>query len=129
MAIPLDDNAIDLIVMDQVLEHVVDLRKAFKEASRVLDRDGVLCISVPDASRYNEKYLFDFYWFLLREHVQHFDIEHLKLLAIQEGFELVTHSQYETKLVSDKMILPVLTVVFRLTGKKREKLIISQDCF
>ncbi|MBU1092761.1 class I SAM-dependent methyltransferase [Patescibacteria group bacterium] len=112
-SIPFADNSMDLLVMDQVLEHLVDPKKAFREARRVLAEDGMLCISVPDASRYNKRFFFDFYWFLLREHVQHFDLEHLKLLGAQEGFQLVDRSQYEMPMMSDKMILPVLSMLFR----------------
>jgi SAM-dependent methyltransferase len=116
-SIPFEDNTIDLLVLDQVLEHLVDPVKAFREAKRVLVDDGLLCIGVPDAARYNETYFFDFYWFLLREHIHHFDIEHLKLLA--EGFELVAMSKIETPLMSDKMVMPNLNAVFRLTDKPR----------
>ena len=57
------------------------IRRFFREAKRVLADDGYLCIGIPDASRYDKMYFFDFFWFLIREHIQHFDIEHLKLLA------------------------------------------------
>jgi len=117
----------DVIVLDQTMEHLVKPRKAIKEARRVLTKDGLLCISVPDASRYNRKYFFDFFWFLIREHIQHFDVEHLKLLASKEGFELVDYRQYDTPMMSEKMILPVLTAIFRLTG--REKFKIHRACF
>jgi len=127
-SIPFDDDLIDLLVMDQALEHLVEPRKAFREAKRVLVNGGLFCIGVPDASRYDKTYFFDFFWFLLREHIQHFDIEHLKLLAVLEGFELVVHSKSETPMMSEKMILPVLSVIFRLTGVK-SKLNITEDCF
>lgn len=114
-SIPFEDNTFDLLVLDQVLEHLVDPVKAFREAKRVLVDDGLLCIGVPDAARYNKTYFFDFYWFLLREHIHHFDIEHLKLVA--EGFELVAMSEIETPLMSDKMVMPNLNAIFQLTDK------------
>lgn len=120
-SMPFADNSMDLLVMDQVLEHLVDPRKAFREAKRVLIKDGMLCISVPDASRYNKRFFFDFFWFLLREHVQHFDADHLKLLGMQAGFQLVDHSQYEMPMMSNKMILPVLSVLFRSTKSTKPR--------
>ncbi len=126
--IPFNNDSFDLLVLDQVIEHLVDPVKAFREARRVLVDGGLLCVGIPDASRYNETSIFDFYWFLLREHIQHFDIEHLKLLAMLEGFELITYCKSETPMMSKKMILPNLNVIFRLTGKM-SKLNIIEDCF
>ncbi len=128
-SIPFNNGSFDLVVMDQVLEHLAEPRKIFKEARRVLADNGLLCISVPDASRYNKKYFFDFYWFILREHLQHFDIEHLKLLAVSEGFELIDQSKYNTPMTSEKAILPALSVVFRLTVNWRKKPTITRNCF
>lgn len=116
-AIPFEDNTFDLVVLDQVMEHLVDPKKALKEAKRVLVDDGLLCIGVPDAARYVECYFSDFYFFLMREHIQHFDLEHLELLAEQEGFELVKFTKRELPMMSDKMILPNLNAVFRMTDK------------
>lgn len=113
--VPFDDHLFDCLVMDQVFEHVPDPRQAIKEARRVLRPGGILCIALPDASRYNEHYFFDFYWFLLREHIQHFDLVHLAWLAGSEGFELVYHEKNDAPMVNENMMLPNLTAIFRLT--------------
>lgn len=127
-SIPFEDKLFDILFIDQVLEHSINPLKVFKEAKRVLVNDGLFCIGVPDSSRYDEIYFFDFYWFIMREHIQHFDIEHLKLLAEQEGFELVNYNKSETPMMSEKMILPNLSAVFRLTNKTNN-LNISKECF
>ncbi len=126
-SIPFNDGSIDLLVIDQVIEHLSDPKKAFREARRVLVNGGMLCIGVPDASRYN-KQGFDFYWFIIREHIQHFDIEHLKILAAMEGFELLDFSKNENIILNGEMTMPNLNVIFRLTGIK-SKLNIIKDCF
>lgn len=113
-SIPFGVHSFDCIVVDQVLEHLINPGVVFAEARRTLAPDGLLCISVPDAARYEEDYFFDYYWFLLREHVQHFDLQHLQMLAAQYGFELVAHSATKSPMMSRDMILPALNVVFRV---------------
>jgi SAM-dependent methyltransferase len=120
-SIPFDRNTFDLIVIDQVMEHLVEPTNAFKEAKRVLKDGGFLCIGVPDATRYDEMYFFDFYWFIMREHIQHFDIEHLRIMAEDTGFELVSLSKSEAPMMSDSMILPNLNAIFRLTNSVVKK--------
>ena len=127
-SMPFVDNSFDLLVLDQVLEHLVEPRKAFQEAKRVLVDGGLFCIGVPDASRYDTTYFFDYYWFLMREHIQHFDLEHLKLIAEMQGFELVGFSKSEMPMMSEKMVLPNLNVIFRLTGKRSE-IKVTKQCF
>lgn len=127
-SIPFADKTFNLVVMDQVMEHLIDPVQAFREARRVLADGGLLCLGIPDALRYNKMYFFDFFWFLLREHIQHFDIEHLKLLAATEGFELLDYSESEIAMMGENMVLPNLNIIFRLTGAKN-KLDITKNCF
>jgi ubiquinone/menaquinone biosynthesis C-methylase UbiE len=114
-SLPFADHTFDVVVMEQVLEHLVNPQKAFQEAKRVLRKGGIFCIGVPDASRYSDFYFFDYYWLLLREHIQHFDVDHLKLLAAQGGFELLEFRQTSHSVMSERMIMPNLYVVFSLT--------------
>lgn len=114
-SLPFSDHTFDAIVMEQVLEHLVNPVRAFQEARRVLKNGGVFCIGVPDASKYSDFYFFDFYWLLLREHIQHFDADHLNLLAMHEGFEMLECRQTAHAVMSERMIMPNLYVVFRLT--------------
>jgi len=115
-SIPFSDKVFDILVMDQVMEHVTSPVQAFREAKRVLVDGGLLSISVPDASRYYENYFFDFFWFLIREHIQHYDLGHLKLLAAREGFELVAFNRSDNPIVNEKMVLPNLSILFSLAG-------------
>jgi SAM-dependent methyltransferase len=111
-SLPFSDHTFDAVIMEQVLEHLVNPVTAFQEAKRVLKKDGVFCIGVPDASRYSDFYFFDFYWLLLREHIQHFDIDHLNLLAMHEGFEMLEYYQTSHAVMSKRMIMPNLYVIF-----------------
>ncbi len=114
-SLPFSDHMFDVIVMEQVLEHLVNPARAFQEARRVLKKDGVFCIGVPDASRYADFYFFDYYWLLLREHIQHFDVEHLDLIAMQEGFTMLERRQTAHAVMSERMIMPNLYAIFRVS--------------
>jgi hypothetical protein len=54
---------------------------------------------------------------LLREHIQHFDIRHLKILGSIYGFEIVDFFQTANPSMSEKMIFPNLCVIFKLNKK------------
>lgn len=49
---PMDNDTIDLIVCDHVLEHITDPDMFFREARRVLRKNGYLCIRTPNAWNY-----------------------------------------------------------------------------
>lgn len=112
-SLPFDAWMFDALVVEQVLEHLVNPVMAFREAARVLKPGGVLCIGVPDAARYGDLYYFDFYWLLMREHIQHFDITSLKRLAYSEGFDLIGYQQTAHPIMGEKMVMPNLSAVFR----------------
>ena len=123
--IPYENNKFHMLFMDQVLEHLVNPRMVFREAGRVLKQGGYFCIGAPNAQRYSEYYIFDFYWFIMREHIQHFDIHHLIFLAESEGFELVDYTESDSYMMSETMVLPNLNAVFKFTGKTQN--IIKDD--
>lgn len=107
--IPFDDNSFDVIILDQVLEHLSNLKLAMKEIRRVLDKGGLCYIGVPDADRYN-----DIYWYIIPEHIQHFKDVHLKLLAQSNGFELINISKTESNMIGT-LKLPNLSVILKVT--------------
>ena len=112
-ALPYADASFDLLVVEQVLEHLIDPVIALREARRVLKEGGVLCIGVPDAARYDALYYFDFYWVLMREHVQHFSVASLARLAADSGFELLDYRQSAHPIMGEKMVMPNLCAAFR----------------
>lgn len=112
-SLPFDDHSFDVIVMEQVMEHLFRPENAFQEARRVLKSGGILCIGVPDAARYVDYYFFDYYWLLLREHIQHFDIAHLAFLGNRMGFELLEYHKTIHAIMTDQMLMPNIYAVFR----------------
>lgn len=112
-SLPFDNHTFDIIVMEQVMEHLFRPENAFQEARRVLKDGGIFCIGVPDAARYADYYFFDFYWLLLREHIQHFDIAHLAFLGNRMGFELLEYRKTVHAIMTDQMLMPNIYAVFR----------------
>jgi SAM-dependent methyltransferase len=115
--LPYDDGVFDALVIEQVLEHLVRPARAFTEAGRVLKPGGILCLGVPDAERYAELYYYDFYWLLMREHIQHYDIHGLKRLAAFHGFELLEFRQSSHPIMGETMVMPNLCAIFRYTAR------------
>jgi SAM-dependent methyltransferase len=115
-ALGYENDMFDALVIEQVMEHLFHPARAFKEAARVLKEGGVLCVGVPDASRYEDLYYFDFYWLLMREHIQHFTIQSLSQLAAQHGFELIEYQQTALPLMGESMVMPNLSASFLFKG-------------
>ena len=110
-SIPFEDNSFDVIILDQVLEHVSNLKLAMKEIRRVLDKGGICYIGVPDVERYN-----NLYWYIIAEHIQHFNIVGLKLLSNNNGFELIKHQNTDSDMIGT-LKLPNLSVLLKVSSK------------
>jgi len=108
-SLPFEDNSFDIVILDQVLEHIINLKLAMKEIKRVLDKGGICYINVPDVERYD-----DMYWYIMREHVQHFNLTSLKLLAQSHGFELVDYKRTEINMIGT-LKLPNLSITLKLS--------------
>lgn len=50
--LPFKDNSVDVIFCSEVLEHVPNYKKALKECSRVLKKNGALILTVPTHMHY-----------------------------------------------------------------------------
>lgn len=112
--IPYDDNTIDNIYISHVMEHLEDIyiSKVFRESFRVLKKNGVLRISVPDAKFLFNVSLFDnaywtwrTYWFNDENHgIEGVDLQSIK----QEEYfikEIATpKSKYYKNRIKDKSI-------------------------
>ena len=112
-SLPFTDNFFDIVFADQVVEHLIDPGVFLKEANRVLKENGVLCISVPNAMHYRGTSFFDFYFFLMREHVHHFCLKHLAAIVNEFGFVVEHETTTFPNLISNVGILPNLTMKFR----------------
>ena len=124
---PFDDKSFDFIILDHVLEHCFDIQKAMKEIKRVLKDDGYIYVGIPDAAQYAKYNFFEFYWFLIREHLHHFDTCHLNMLFSNYGFTNI-HTDYTTfDMMSDKMTLPNIAGIFQNKGGSKPPLSPKSD--
>ncbi len=110
--LPFEDNSFDIIILDQVLEHLSNLKLALKEIRRVLDKGGICYIGVPDVERYD-----DIYFYLMREHIQHFNVVGIKLLAQRNGFELINVYLNEPKMIGG-LNLPNISATLKVSSSK-----------
>ena len=55
IAIPLEDNAVDLVISFETIEHLQEHDAMMCEIRRVLRRDGILLISSPDKFEYSDR--------------------------------------------------------------------------
>jgi len=106
-SIPFADDSFDLVILDQVLEHLSAPNLAMKEIRRVLDKGGLCYISVPDVERYNA-----LYFYLIREHIQHFELKNIKLLAGLNDFRLIKKTQVKIDMIG-RLQLPIISVVLK----------------
>ena len=75
----------DIIVSSAVFEHLVNPREMLDLFCQKLTDNGILMLSVPDASSYCKYTDAPFYYFD-REHINHFTIDSLKLLCSIHSF-------------------------------------------
>ena len=82
------DNFFDIILMNQVLEHVPDPKKTLLECSRILKNDGKLIVAVPNYSSLSSK-IFGKYWYHLDipRHLYHFTPKTIKELLNSANFK------------------------------------------
>lgn len=110
--IPFADSTFDVVVLDQVLEHLHWPLNAVGEIYRVLKDDGIFVVGVPDVDRYDKHYFFEHYWFLMKGHIQHFGEESLGNLLSRKAFELKINKKILTTLNSSTMTMPNLVSLF-----------------
>lgn len=109
--IPFEDNSFDIVILEHVLEHLNDPHLALHEIHRVLDKGGLLYISVPDADRYDNEY-----FYLMKEHIQHYNIVGLKFIAQQTGYELINYKESEIDMIGN-LKCPTASALLKVTGE------------
>ncbi len=84
----------DIIIFSQVFEHLHDPQKALQECYRILKKDGILIIDVPNIESLNHR-IYGKYWFPLEvpRHLFHFSKETLERYLERNNFKAI-HWRY-----------------------------------
>src|SRR5262249_55638740 len=89
-AIAFPSDSFDLITMNHVLEHVAETPLFMREVHRILSRDGLLFISLPNVHAW-KFYLRrgSYAWTFHHDHYIHFSVTTLPRFLKRYGFEVI----------------------------------------
>ncbi len=73
------DKKFDVIILTQVLEHIFDLKIMKSILKKLLNKDAILYVDIPDGTSYIKNNLNSYYYFDL-EHINHFSNDTLRYL-------------------------------------------------
>ena len=84
------DKQFDIITLWHVLEHLHDLNKNIQELKRLLEKDGILFIAVPNHNSLDSK-SYGAYWagYDVPRHLWHFSKQDMTKLLTKEGFKII----------------------------------------
>ncbi len=89
-ALPLADEAVDVVIASEILEHIPNYLTVLEEALRVLKPGGRLCVSVPRQwPEWICWQLSEQYRMTPGGHIRIFDAKHLRREVQQQGFKFV----------------------------------------
>ncbi len=99
----------DVIILNNVLEHMSDPKTTLNEINRILKNDGTLAISIPNANSFEAK-KFKKYWtgWDLPRHLYHFTPNTIKSLLNKTGFQ-ISEIKYDN---NPNIILSSLKYIF-----------------
>jgi ubiquinone/menaquinone biosynthesis C-methylase UbiE len=108
----LEDNAYDVIIMNQLVEHLWDVDKVFKACFAALKHSGCMSIETPDSSGYDRQLFRCGTWggYYFPRHLNIFNQDGLKQVLIRNGFEVI--KSYST-------VAPVLWVFTMMAIARR----------
>ena len=82
------ESNFDVIYMNQVLEHVLDLESLFRDLRKIIKDAGILAISVPDSGSLLVRYFGDkWIGYQFQEHVWQFTGKSLSMVLRKHGFK------------------------------------------
>jgi 2-polyprenyl-3-methyl-5-hydroxy-6-metoxy-1,4-benzoquinol methylase len=105
-----DISKIKLIIYEQALEHISDLKKELAEIRKMASRDTLIYIGVPGLRNIQNHYKSNLMRYLQIPHLTHFELASLKNLLSLNGFEFVCGNE-------------IIKSVFKINSKSGHKLI------
>lgn len=109
-----EEEKFDLVIFSHVLEHICDIQSALDFIGKKLKDNALLYIETPDAASYYKYPNVPFYYFDC-EHINHFDLQHLKMLFEPMGYSVLWHTQKEFS-VSEDMLYPAVALLLKNGG-------------
>ena len=88
------DRSFDVIVMNDVIEHLEDPKSVLKEIRRILKNDGVIYISTPDIKSFLSRFLRAKWWGINKYHLFYFSKKTMERLFDEVGFKSLRYSSY-----------------------------------
>ena len=83
------DEKYDLIILNHVFEHFLDLSLEMEAITRLLNDDGLIYIAVPGIKNLEEEYRCDFLRYLQNANVRHFCLGTLEMVMNKYGYDQV----------------------------------------
>jgi SAM-dependent methyltransferase len=115
----------DFVISLQVLEHIRDLDQALAAFKRLLSKDGLFYVDVPDATHYVPEREAPYQEFST-EHINFFSPASLRHLMEGTGFRTMTSQSAELKDRSGKPI-PIAFGVFQNGGERKKEFSRNSD--
>ena len=121
----------DVVVLNHVLEHLDQPRGTLREVRRILKRDGVLVVGVPNIESIMAR-LLGAGWYSIKpgEHIWHFSPATLSRLVREAGFEVIEKESRENNLPSGwfakKYLQMAINAVAVLTNRSEAMLLFAR---
>lgn len=116
----------DLIIIDQTLEHIYNVQLARRQIEKFLKKDGYLIVGIPNISKYFKYNFFPFYWFIMREHIHHFNKLSIKNLFL--NFTLVDFMNTNYFIHENNTKMPNSYFIFKnKKNDKRNRIILPKE--
>lgn len=108
-----DNKQYDIVMLNHVLEHFVDLHRIMLQLKNLVAKSGLLYIRVPDHDSYDRKAFKEKWPAYLPFHISYFSEKSLTILLTSYGFKIVEVKKY----VSEKFLEKYPSAI-KKTGKK-----------
>lgn len=106
-------NKFDIIIVNQVLEHVYDIKSAISNLEFMLKKDGLLYFESPDCTRFKDYYLTPYHFF---------NYEHIEYFSEQAFENMAKIFSYEVLEKEDLVLMPGYDPSWRFILKKSNKI-------
>ncbi len=88
------ERSFDVVVMNDVIEHVEDPKALLIEIRRILKNNGLLCVSTPDIDSFLSRFLRARWWGINKYHLFYFSRKTIERFFEAVGFKRVRYFSY-----------------------------------